>query len=201
MLKKLLNIIPQKGSKWRSIALIGIAIVIGLGIFMAKESEITSYMSDDPKACINCHVMVPVYNGWMHSSHREWASCNDCHVPHNNVFNKYFFKAKDGLYHASIFTLRMEPEVMFMRKESQEVVQSNCVRCHTQQVTQTKYNDFIQSHKANRTERKCWTCHREIPHGRVHGISTVHYNVAPIPTDIQNTVIPKWLEINLNNKQ
>ncbi len=177
-----------------------IAVITGLGLFMAKEAELVSYMSDDPLACVNCHVMTPVYNSWMHSSHREWASCNDCHVPHNNVLNKYYFKAKDGLFHASVFTLRAEPEVMFMREESQEVVQNNCIRCHVQQVTQTKYEGYIADHVQNRTDRKCWTCHQEVPHGTVHGISTIKNNIAPIPTDTEEAVIPLWLQDEMETK-
>lgn len=194
------NILPDKKSRWRTTAVFLIAVITGLGFFMSKEAELVSYMSDDPLACVNCHVMTPVYNSWMHSSHREWASCNDCHVPHNNIFNKYYFKAKDGLFHASVFTLRAEPEVMFMREESQEVVQNNCIRCHVQQVTQTKYDGYISDHVENRTERKCWECHQEVPHGTVHGISTIKNNIAPIPTDTQETVIPNWLEEEMETK-
>jgi cytochrome c nitrite reductase small subunit len=194
------NILPDKKTRWRTTAVFLIAVITGLGLFMSKEAELVSYMSDDPLACVNCHVMTPVYNSWMHSSHREWASCNDCHVPHNNVFNQYYFKAKDGLFHASVFTLRAEPEVMFMREESQEVVQNNCIRCHVQQVTQTKYDGYITDHVENRTERKCWTCHQEVPHGTVHGISTIKSNIAPIPTDTQETVIPNWLEEEMDTK-
>ncbi|NJX14179.1 cytochrome c nitrite reductase small subunit [Tamlana crocina] len=188
------NILPDKASRWRTIAVFLIAVITGLGFFMAKEAELVSYMSDNPQACVNCHVMTPVYNSWMHSSHREWANCNDCHVPHNNVFNKYYFKAKDGLFHASVFTLRAEPEVMFMREASAEVVQNNCIRCHVQQVTQTKYANWIDDHKENRTERQCWSCHQEVPHGSVHGISTIKNNIAPLPTDTEEAVIPEWLE-------
>ena len=187
------EILPNKKSRWRRVAIVLIGILTGLGFFMAKEASLVSYMSDDPLACVNCHVMTPMYNSWMHSSHREQASCNDCHVPHDNVFNKYFFKAKDGLFHASVFTARAEPEVMFMREASQEVVQNNCIRCHVQQVTQVKYDGWIDNHKENRTERKCWSCHQELPHGTVHGISTIRNNIAPIPTDNVETVIPEWL--------
>ena len=188
------EILPPKTSRWRPTAVILIATIFGISAFMAKESEVVSYMSDNPQACVNCHVMTPVYNSWMHSSHREWTSCNDCHVPQNNVFNKYYFKAKDGLFHASVFTLRQEPDVMFMREASAEVVQDNCIRCHVQQVTQTKYDGFIDDHVKNRTDRKCWSCHQEVPHGTVHGLSTVKYNIAPIPTDEAEAVIPSWLE-------
>ena len=191
--------LPEKGLK-RSAAIFLIAVIFGLGFFIMREGEVLSYLSDDPQACVNCHVMTPVYNSWMHSSHREWASCNDCHVPHNNIVNKYYFKAKDGLYHASVFTARMEPDVIFMREPSQEVVQDNCIRCHVQNVKQTKYDGWLETHSANRTERQCWSCHREVPHGRVHGTSTIKYNIAPLPTDQQELVIPDWLAEEINKK-
>ncbi len=195
------KVLPEKNTRWRSIAILFIAIVFGIGLFMAKESEVISYMSDDPKACINCHVMIPEYNGWMHSSHREWASCNDCHVPHENVVKKYYFKAMDGMRHASIFTMRAEPEVMFMREASQKVVQNNCIRCHQNQVTQTKLDGAFEHHKGDRTDRQCWSCHKEVPHGRVHGISTVKYNIAPIPTDVEKTVVPDWLDQKIKEEK
>ena len=42
-----------------------------------------AYMTDDPQACANCHVMNEQYDGWIKSSHRSVAVCNDCHVPHS----------------------------------------------------------------------------------------------------------------------
>lgn len=195
------EILPNKKSRWRRVAVFLIAVLVGMGIFLAKEASIVSYMSDNPQACVNCHVMTPVYNSWMHSSHRERASCNDCHVPQDNLFNKYVFKAKDGLFHATIFTARMEPEVMFMREESEKVVQDNCIRCHVQQITQVKYYGWLENHKENRTQRNCWSCHQELPHGTVHGISTIKNNIAPLPTDDVETVIPQWLKEQLNNQK
>ncbi len=195
-----MKIFPKKDSALRSFAVFSIAVVIGIGLFLVKEGEVVSYLSDDPQACVNCHVMTPVYNSWMHSSHREWASCNGCHVPQDNMVNAYYFKAMDGLYHASIFTARLEPEVIFMREGSQEVVQNNCIRCHVQQVTQTKYDGFVANHKENRTTRQCWSCHKEVPHGRIHGMSTIKYNIAPLPTDQEIMVIPAWLEKEMASK-
>jgi len=187
------KILPKE-PKWRKTALFLIAVIIGMGVFMAKEARVTSYLSDDPQACVNCHVMTPVYNSWMHSSHREWANCNDCHVPQDNVIKKYYFKAKDGLYHASVFTARAEPDVIKMKEASQEVVQQNCIRCHVQQVTQVKYDGWLEGHRENRTGRQCWSCHKQVPHGKIHGLSTIKYNLAPLPTDPEDeTVIPSWL--------
>ncbi|WP_298754618.1 cytochrome c nitrite reductase small subunit [uncultured Psychroserpens sp.] len=189
-----------KNSKWRKTAMFFIAVIIGLGLFMARESKIVSYLSDDPQACVNCHVMTSVYNSWMHSSHREWANCNDCHVPHDNIVNKYYFKAKDGLYHASVFTARAEPDVIEMKEASQEVVQNNCIRCHVQQVTQVKYDGWLEGHNENRTGRQCWSCHKMIPHGKVHGLTTIKFNVAPLPTDQEEVVIPSWMEEQLKEE-
>jgi hypothetical protein len=38
----------------------------------------------------------PQYVTWFHSRHREVATCNDCHVPHDNIVRHYAFKASDG---------------------------------------------------------------------------------------------------------
>lgn len=188
------KLFPKRNSRWFLIAIMLLGVFVGIGLFLMKESEVVSYMTDDPKACVNCHVMTSEYNSWMHSSHREAASCNDCHVPHDNVLNKYYFKAKDGLYHATVFTMRNEPQVIKMKEASQEVVQNNCIRCHINQVTDVKYSSWIDSHKENRTKRQCWSCHQEVPHGKVHGLTSTDYTIAPKPTDVNKTVIPEWLQ-------
>jgi cytochrome c nitrite reductase small subunit len=102
------TILPPK--KWQFAVAIASGLLFGLLAYIFYISNAVSYMSDDPRACINCHVMNPQYASWTHSAHREYATCNDCHVPQNNILNKYFFKAKDGLRHATMFTLRLEPQ-------------------------------------------------------------------------------------------
>ena len=80
-----------------------------------------------------------------------------------------------------------------MKPASQEVVQNNCIRCHMNQVTDVKLTSWIDGHQNNRTSRKCWECHREVPHSRVHGLSSTEFNLAPIPTNPEQDVIPEWL--------
>ena len=121
--------------EWQLPVIILLGIMAGMAVFTFRASRAHSYLSDKPETCMNCHIMAPQYATWSHSSHREKANCNDCHVPHNNIFNKYFFKAKDGLRHATIFTLRAEPQVIFIREAGIKVVKDNCVRCHEQQFT------------------------------------------------------------------
>lgn len=186
MYKKLITKIkPPK--QWTVAVLVALGIFAGLGIYSAYIGKAFSYLSDDPRTCVNCHVMTPQYATWFHSSHARGTTCNDCHVPHNNVFNKYFFKAKDGLRHSTIFTFRGEPQVIFIKTEGANVVQENCKRCHEKVVD-------VMIHKINQSsdfkERKCWECHREVPHGRVNGLSSTPNAIS----HKKNNPQPEWLQ-------
>lgn len=184
-------------------AAISMGAFLGLGFYVLKLSNATSYLSDDPKACINCHVMMPQYLTWNKSSHREVASCNDCHVPHNNVFNQYYFKAMDGLYHSTIFTFRAEPEVIKAREASAEVIQNNCIRCHDNRITDPKIAATVENHDFHRTDRTCWECHREVPHGRVKSLSAVGYQIEPVEMHVpeDRDIIPSWLKNHIAEEQ
>ncbi|UXP34177.1 cytochrome c nitrite reductase small subunit [Reichenbachiella agarivorans] len=177
-------------------------LMAGLGFYVLRVSNAVSYLSDDPKACINCHVMTPEYITWDHSSHQSVTVCNDCHVPHNNVVNKYYFKAMDGLYHASIYTMRMEPQTITMREPSQHVVQNNCIRCHMDQVTDAKMSAWVENHEQNRTSRACWECHRETPHGRVKSLAAIGAFIEPLSVrQQQKEFVPDWIKQQLKSSK
>lgn len=188
--------------EWQIPVIILIGVIVGAGLFIFRTSRAYSYLSDDPSACMNCHIMAPQFATWSHSSHRRVANCNDCHVPHNNIFNKYFFKAKDGLRHATIFTLRKEPQVIFIRKAGLNVVKKNCERCHEQQMAcmqcHRKFNESGDEYTMSNwefseyhTDRLCWDCHRETPHGRVSSLSSVPYARVPVPS----SPMPEWMKL------
>ncbi len=181
---------------WKLPVIIILGILAGLSVFAFRLSKANSYLSDDPKTCVNCHIMAPQYATWSHSAHREVTNCNDCHVPHNSVLNKYYFKAKDGMRHATIFTLRKEPQVIYIHEEGQEVVQQNCIRCHSKTLLDPKMAMHIHQHKMNRTSRKCWECHRETPHGRVNSLSSVPYARVPLPEN----PVPAWLRRKITHQ-
>ena len=185
--------------EWRVPVIILVGAIVGLGFYILKASRATSYLSDNSTVCINCHVMTPQYITWKHSSHGEVANCNDCHVPQDNVFRKYFFKARDGMYHATMYTTYQVPEVIKMHEAGQQVVQENCIRCHENQITDVKHSDWVPGHAAHRTDRQCWECHREIPHGRVKSLSSVGYQLEPVEDRIEKeSIIPDWIRENLN---
>ena len=173
---------------WHVPVIITMGVLTGLVFLIFHIGKASSYLSDNPETCINCHVMFPQYSSWQHSSHRRFTVCNDCHVPHNNFINKFLFKAMDGLRHSTIFTLRLEPQVIHIKKAGQEVVQGNCERCHENLITHIGlYRNQIEEEE---NERLCWGCHRETPHGRVSSLSSFPFQQVPKLSPI----IPEWMK-------
>jgi cytochrome c nitrite reductase small subunit len=183
--------------QWTRIVVMVMGIFTGLVLFIVYISNAMSYVSDDPRACVNCHVMYPQYSSWSHSSHKNVANCNDCHVPHDNFISKYFFKAKDGLRHAAMFTFRLEPQVTQIKEASQSVVQENCKRCHADLISMVNLTEVTAANAREGKGHRCWDCHRSTPHGEVNSLAS--YPFALVPG--QNTVIPAWLEKQLGTKE
>lgn len=177
-------------SRWKTPVIIVSGLFTGLALFSLYISKAFSYLGDKPETCVNCHIMAPQYATWFHSSHREKTNCNDCHVPHGNVFSKYWFKAKDGLRHATIFTLRKEPQVIFIKEAGIRVTGENCLRCHSSLIKDVRLLSYNSELYMRRLERNCRDCHREVPHGRVNSLSSVPY--ARIP--LSGSPVPGWLK-------
>ncbi len=173
-----------------------IAVFIGVFAYLFYVSKAWSYLSDDPTTCINCHVMAPQFATWQHSAHRLTTTCNDCHVPQDNIFNTYFFKAKDGLRHATIFTMRGEPQVIFIKEDGIKVVQENCKRCHSQLNENVGTLTVSLENSRHGAGKLCWECHREVPHGRVRSLSATPATLVPVP----DSPVPDWLK-NLRSKE
>lgn len=187
--KKIDYFFPSTRAKVVGIVMSG--IICGLVVYLVYVSKAASYLSDEPKTCVNCHIMSTYYATWNHSSHAIHATCNDCHVPHNNFFNKWFFKAKDGLRHASVFALRMEPQVIKAIPASSEVIMNNCIRCHTQLNQEAvKTGRVTYSDVTCGKGKACWDCHRQVPHGGSNSLSSTPNAIVPYPEGI----VPDWLK-------
>lgn len=186
------RIVPPPAWRLPVILLLGIAVGLGAQLFVTANA--VSYLSDRPETCINCHIMIPEYDSWRHSSHGRMTVCNDCHVPHDSPLRKYAFKAADGLRHATVFTLRREPQVIHMRAAGQAAVQANCRRCH-QRLFQHQPAPVMARGMA--AGRLCWECHRHVPHGRVHGLSVAPRAQVPrlesvLPSSLLRLLYPRW---------
>ncbi|HPE42828.1 MAG TPA: cytochrome c nitrite reductase small subunit [Bacteroidales bacterium] len=182
--------------EWQLAVILMLGALAGLSLYAFYSSKAYSYLSDAPETCVNCHIMAPQYATWQHSSHREVASCNDCHVPHDNIFRTYYFKAMDGARHATMFTLRLEPQNIFIKEAGIGVVQENCIRCHSQLITDEKLMVQTEVFHHKFEDRLCWECHREVPHGRVKSLSSTPYARVPmLPSPV-----PAWLKEMLNKE-
>ncbi len=135
-------------------------VVIGLGCYSFIYARGYSYMSDDPKACINCHIMQDNFNSWQKSGHHHVAKCNDCHLPHN-IVGKYAVKAMNGFAHSAAFTTQKFHEPILIKEHSLNVVKQSCLNCHQPMV---QAMDRAQSHHNN--DANCLHCHREVGHVR-----------------------------------
>lgn len=132
----------------------------GAGAYTFTYAQGTSYLLDDPKACMNCHVMREQYEGWQHATHHAAATCNDCHVPHGSLLEKYTAKADHGWRHSKAFTLQNFHEPIRITEADRQMVLDNCVRCHDRMVHE------IDHAAADRSERlDCIHCHSQVGHG------------------------------------
>ena len=64
------------------VCLLLLGVPVGVGAFTFVYAKGFSYLSTDPRACVNCHVMNEQYDAWLKSGHRHAATCVECHLPH-----------------------------------------------------------------------------------------------------------------------
>lgn len=185
--------------RWHVWVLLLAGVFAGLVAVTLHVSRATSYLGDDPATCVNCHIMAPQYATWAASSHAQHATCNDCHVPHQNAVMKYGFKAYDGTRHAFMYTFRLEPQVIRIHAPGAAVVRDNCIRCHQSlfagvgAATGRPADSAAERHGG---DRACWDCHRETPHGRVNSLASVPLTAnTPGPAPL---TVPAWLNRHLD---
>ena len=145
-------------------AAIAIGLALGLGAFTFVYAKGYSYMTNDPAACANCHIMNEHFSAWQKGSHKTVATCNDCHTPHE-FLGKYWTKAEHGFRHSKGFTFQDFHEPIRMKESSARVVLHNCVRCHEDAAHP------IIAHRAGEGIRErtndCMRCHAGVGHGPV----------------------------------
>lgn len=156
------------------------------------------YLGSDPKACMNCHVMTPFYATWEHGAHARYATCNDCHIPQDNFFRKWLFKAKDGSNHVRVFLTNAQPQVIQAHDAGSTVIMENCIRCHQEMNTafvSTGKIDYMMAQAG--AGKACWDCHKDVGHGGQNAqLSTPHARV-PYP----DSPVPQWLQKMIKGKK
>lgn len=136
-----------------------VGVTLGLGGFTFVYARGASYLTNDPAACANCHVMRDHYTAWTRASHRAVAVCNDCHTPPELV-PKYVTKARNGFWHSFYFTTGRYPDPLRITPRNHAVTERACRNCHAEL---TASIDPASSH-APGSGLTCTTCHNDAGH-------------------------------------
>jgi len=150
---------PPTRGRWRIVAAVAVGVLLGLFGFTFRYAEGLSYFSADPKACANCHIMRPQYDGWQKASHHGAATCVDCHLP-RAVLAKYLAKARNGWHHSKGFTLQDFDEPIRIKSANAAILQENCLRCHEPMV-----HELVSGARTDRDATLCVHCHAGVGHG------------------------------------
>ena len=155
---------PQSGATGRLtigvaavILAVTIGIAVGIGAYTFVYARGSSYLTNDPSACANCHVMREQLDGWTASSHRSVAVCNDCHAPHS-IVGKYVTKAVNGFWHSFAFTTGRFPEPITIGPRNRAVTEGACRHCHEAIV------QAIDPMSRGDGATECIRCHRSVGH-------------------------------------
>lgn len=140
---------------------IGAGALLGIGGVTFHYADGTSYLSTDPAACANCHIMQSQYDSWQKSSHHTVATCVDCHMPEGFVA-KYLAKAENGWKHSKAFTLQDFPEPIRITPKNAAILQASCLRCHSELVHGLS--------PSTDDAPSCVHCHRDVGHGPQVGL-------------------------------
>ena len=132
--------------------LISLLLFIIFGFFLVAQYERTS----TTHYCgTTCHIMKPPYETSLHSVHRETngVGCKDCHIPHDNILEQIAYKGYSGArdYYKNTFD---PPDVLHTKEWSRNILQRNCLRCHSTVVAQINTSNG----------KQCFECHRGEPH-------------------------------------
>jgi cytochrome c nitrite reductase small subunit len=146
--------------RWLIVIALIAGITTGVGAYTFVYARGYSYVTNDPLACANCHIMRGHYDAWTRASHRAVAVCNDCHTP-PGLIPKYITKAQNGFWHSFYFTTGRFPDPIRMTPRNHEVTEMACRKCHAEI---TAAIDPAHMTTAQPRGLSCTQCHNEVGH-------------------------------------
>ena len=134
-----------------------VGVLAGLGVYTFVYAKGYSYLTNDPAACANCHIMRDHYDAWTKASHRTVAGCNDCHTP-AGLLPKYITKARNGFWHSLYFTMGGYPDPLRITPRNLEISEHACRKCHAEMTSS------IDAAGAHSGSISCIRCHSTVGH-------------------------------------
>lgn len=143
------------------VAAILVGIGLGIGAFTFVYARGASYLGNNPETCANCHIMRDHFSAWLKSSHKNVATCNDCHAPHDLV-GKYVVKARNGFWHSFYFTTGNFPDPLRITPKNQQVTEGACRYCHEEITDAIEHGAQQTGDEKDRI--RCARCHANVGH-------------------------------------
>lgn len=143
-----------------------LGVAVGLGAFTFVYARGASYLTNDPSACANCHVMREHFEAWQRSSHHNVAVCNDCHAPHDFA-GKYYTKGLNGFWHSFYFTTGRYPYPLRITERNEQVTEGACRYCHqeiTEEIEHGARGPAPTRASATQDQVLCTRCHSDVGH-------------------------------------
>jgi cytochrome c nitrite reductase small subunit len=147
-----------------AVVAVSLGLLLGIGGYTFVYARGYAYLTNDPAACANCHVMRDHFAAWTRSSHANVATCNDCHTPPGTVA-KYVTKAQNGFWHSFYFTTGNYPDPLRITLRNQDVTERACRKCHdelTESIEPMPASPRSMAVHDNRTS--CIRCHDRVGH-------------------------------------
>ena len=147
------------GNRAILLAALFVGVLIGIGAYTFAYAKGYSYLTNDPQACANCHVMQDHFDAWTRASHRSVAVCNDCHTPPGLV-PKYWTKAQNGFWHSFYFTTGHYPDPLRITPRNHGVTEQACRKCHSELTLAIDPSHADEGRGA----LTCTGCHNDVGH-------------------------------------
>lgn len=152
--------------------------ILGLGTSLGVYYGLA--LTSDEKFCVVCHEMDPMviaYNNDVHSGKSKSgikADCVDCHLPHDNIINYIYTKARNGVVEGYVHFFGDVENINWHenRKRRKEFVfDDGCLHCHTNVLENKLLTEKAQKMHAHykkllntKDELGCASCHVEVGH-------------------------------------
>ncbi len=171
-----------------------IIFILAIGMFMGLFTSWVTYeglhRTADDKFCVLCHEMRPMVSAYHHDVHGGAGksgikvSCVKCHIPHDNIFNYIYTKARNGIVEGKIHFFGDLDAINWVAKRkgarAHYVFDQACKDCHTNYANSKYISKMgIKMHKhyasllGTPKQIKCVQCHVGVGHNGL--LNTLNY--------------------------